>query len=124
MNEEFAKIMYEAMFDELSSIEKESMDKEAIGAALGRVGQFISGAGKGVGQIGQMGARGTGTFLRGAYQGGKEMFAGGAGGLKGVMGGLRGVAGTAPGQAILAGAGGAAALGGAAGLGRATAPRR
>lgn len=121
MNEELTEIMYAAMFDELNSIEKESMDKEAI---IGAISKGIGVLPKAVqpaaqaatGLFAKGGLRGAGQAMKGAYQAA-------GGGLKGVGAAMR----TPIGQAATA-AGGAGLLAGTGlagvGIGRATAPRR
>lgn len=139
MNKEAAEIMFQAFFDELGQIEKlameqEVMDKEAFlggairagKAAIGGLKGAVKSVPTGVAQIGQMGAKGTGQYLKGAWQAGKKVYGKpGAGRIGSAIAGLKGVAATPVGSTLALGG---AALGTAgvagAGLGRATAPRR
>jgi len=128
MNEEFTEIMYGAMFNELSSIEKEGMEKDAI---LGAVAKAAKPIGQGFKQIaqavrgGKAGVQGLGQTLKGAYTtGAGRAAAQGAGTAGQVWRGVAGAAKTPVGRAGLATAGGVGALGAAGITGGAVARRR
>jgi hypothetical protein len=108
----FEEVMYGAMFDELSSIEKEAMSKEAISFAS--IGQGL----RSIGNAGAMALRdptAAGRLIKGVYQGA-------GGGLKGVGAVMK----TPVGRAAALGGTAALAVPAAAGFaaGRGTAPRQ
>jgi len=103
MDEELEMIMWQSCFDELSSIEKEGMEKGAI-AGLGAIGKAVAAKGSkllnAAGKIVNNPSGAAGLM--------KSQYTAGGGGLAGV----KKVLGTQTGQAAAIGAGGALATGG------------
>jgi len=134
-NDEAYEIMFRSFYDELGSIEKEAMEKEAILGALKGIGGVIGMAG-GIKPLASSLARGAGRYGKQMWTAGtqalknpqlagqamKSVYQGAGGGLKGIGA----VAKTPMGAAIgIGGAGVAAApLVGAYGAGRAVGGRR